>query len=141
MDNIVKHIEETRNIITPIAETVDFPSIFTKEQIVYITQTVAQKAKEVYGDKLKEVILYGSYARGDYEEWSDVDIMIIADADDMTCENLNNLLYSALHNLDSRMNLLLSIMYVPKIHFEYWKEAYPFYKNIDEEGKRICLTK
>ncbi|OGO73044.1 MAG: hypothetical protein A3K45_07655 [Chloroflexi bacterium RIFOXYC12_FULL_59_14] len=31
----------------------------------------------IYGDKLKAVYLYGSYARGDYREGSDVDVMVL----------------------------------------------------------------
>jgi predicted nucleotidyltransferase len=31
----------------------------------------------IYGDRLKGVYLYGSYARGDYRPGSDVDVMII----------------------------------------------------------------
>jgi len=31
----------------------------------------------IYGDKLKAVYLYGSYARGDYRPDSDVDVMIL----------------------------------------------------------------
>ena len=33
----------------------------------------------LYGGHLKEVILYGSYARGDCREDSDIDIMILVD--------------------------------------------------------------
>ena len=32
---------------------------------------------EMYGERLKAVYLFGSYARGDYEESSDVDVMIV----------------------------------------------------------------
>jgi len=31
----------------------------------------------IYGDRLKDVYLYGSYARGDYRPGSDVDVMIM----------------------------------------------------------------
>jgi predicted nucleotidyltransferase len=31
----------------------------------------------IYGDQLKAVYLYGSYARGDYRQGSDVDVMIV----------------------------------------------------------------
>lgn len=31
----------------------------------------------IYGEQLKAVYLYGSYARGDYREGSDVDVMIL----------------------------------------------------------------
>lgn len=32
---------------------------------------------ELYGDRLKAVYLFGSYARGDYDESSDLDVMIV----------------------------------------------------------------
>jgi predicted nucleotidyltransferase len=31
----------------------------------------------IYGDQLKEIYLFGSYARGDYQPNSDVDVMIV----------------------------------------------------------------
>jgi predicted nucleotidyltransferase len=34
---------------------------------------------EIYGDRLKAVYLFGSYARGDYHEGSDLDVMIVLD--------------------------------------------------------------
>lgn len=32
---------------------------------------------KLYGDRLKAVYLFGSYARGDYDESSDLDVMIV----------------------------------------------------------------
>jgi len=42
-----------------------------------ITDKVVSAARESLGDKLDRVILYGSYARGDYNANSDVDIMVL----------------------------------------------------------------
>ena len=39
--------------------------------------------RKIYGNHLKTVILYGSYARGDYKADSDIDIMILLDLSDM----------------------------------------------------------
>ena len=119
-------------------EMIDFPSIFTEEQISYITQTVAEKAREVYGGILRDVILYGSYARGDFEEWSDVDIMIIADADDTVCRKLGGDLKNKLRDLDYHMNGLLSLIEEPYNRFERMKNHYPFYTNVMKEGMRLC---
>ena len=35
--------------------------------------------KKIYGSHLKQIILYGSYARGDFTSDSDVDIMLLVD--------------------------------------------------------------
>ena len=34
---------------------------------------------KIYGDRVKAVYLFGSYARGDYNEGSDLDVMIVLD--------------------------------------------------------------
>lgn len=36
-----------------------------------------QGLTEIYGDRLKAIYLFGSYARGDYHEGSDLDVMIV----------------------------------------------------------------
>ena len=36
-----------------------------------------ESVKRYFGNNLKSVIVYGSYARGDYNENSDIDIMIL----------------------------------------------------------------
>ena len=41
-----------------------------------------KEVRRIYGSHLKSVILYGSYARGDYTKDSDIDIMILVDLPD-----------------------------------------------------------
>ena len=45
-----------------------------------------EEVRKIYGEHLKSVILYGSYARGDFRPDSDIDIMILADLTDMEIE-------------------------------------------------------
>jgi len=117
---------------------IDFSSVFTKDQLKYIGQSVVDTARHICGDKLRDIILYGSYARGDFKEWSDVDIMVLVDTDDMECKRLDNIITENLYDLDHRMNLLLSVTVTPFSRFERMKPDYPFYKNVDSEGKRLC---
>ena len=51
----------------------------SQSKLNQILSAVAAAAKDTFGDDLQSVILYGSYARGDYDDASDIDIMIIAD--------------------------------------------------------------
>ena len=44
-----------------------------------LLRELKQELARIYGERLKGVYLYGSYARGDQHQWSDVDIMIVLD--------------------------------------------------------------
>ena len=86
---------------------------------------------ELYGARLKAVYLYGSYARGDYNDNSDLDVMIV----------LNNytsywdeLVYSAelTSNLSLEYNVTISRMIMTE---EQWKKGdLPVLRNIRAEG-------
>ena len=41
-----------------------------------ILKKYVEDVHKIYGEKLRTVILYGSYARGDFRTDSDIDIMI-----------------------------------------------------------------
>ncbi len=133
MDNInIKNKESTG--ITAI----DFPSRFTAEQIEYIGQYVVNAARRICGDELQDVILYGSYARGDYNDWSDVDIMVLANADNIECKQFDERLKRELSDLTYRMNLLLSFTVKPYERFLRFKNDLPYYRNVIEDGIHLC---
>ena len=45
--------------------------------------------RNIYGVHLKQVILYGSYARGDFGKDSDVDIMLLVDLPEEKIQNVS----------------------------------------------------
>ena len=47
-----------------------------------LLQEYRTKLQDVSEEHIKKVILYGSYARGDFKTDSDIDIMILVDLDE-----------------------------------------------------------
>ncbi len=41
-----------------------------------------KELSKLFGKRIKKIILYGSYARGDFNKNSDIDLMILTDLDD-----------------------------------------------------------
>ncbi|MCD7745687.1 MAG: nucleotidyltransferase domain-containing protein [Lachnospiraceae bacterium] len=89
---------------------------------------------KIYGSHLKSMILYGSYARGDFTPDSDVDIMLLVDLPDEKMEVYSD----ALSELGYEYNVNYDIWVMPVVknirHFQYWASAYPFYRNVQTEG-------
>lgn len=56
------------------------------DHIKNVINQFVQDAKQTLGDRVKRIILYGSYARGDYNQSSDIDIMILTDLTDEEIE-------------------------------------------------------
>ena len=88
----------------------------------------------IYGKHICQIILYGSYARGDYREDSDIDIMILLDLPDMDLKRYSQQL--AYMTFDFNMDNDLDIKPIAKneSHFKKWLRNYPFYANVQREG-------
>ena len=50
-----------------------------KDKVQVITASVMESVFALLSDKLYKVVLYGSYARGDFTPESDIDIMVVLD--------------------------------------------------------------
>jgi len=86
---------------------------------------------KIYGGKIKKVILYGSYVRGEATRDSDIDILILVDQSlnpFEVRESLSDLLFDIL--LDE--GELISVIVVPEHLFESYNS--PFMLNVKKEG-------
>lgn len=106
----------------------------SKNQLDIILQQVADYSRELFGDKFKNIILYGSYARGDYDDESDIDIMIMVDMSREKLSEYRSLMSGFCANLDLENNVLLSPKLQSISFFNKWKNALPFYQNVIRDG-------
>ena len=89
-----------------------------------------EESKKILGDRIKKIILYGSYARGDYNNSSDIDILVLTDYKQTQ-------FYAALKKLSSMtydIELDYNVILVPLINninnYNDEIDEIPFYMNI-----------
>ena len=87
---------------------------------------------DIFSNNILAVILYGSVARNDNTDESDIDIAIIVknEMDDITKERF--ICWSA--ELDLRYDRVFSIIDIQKENMEKWGNVLPFYQNVQKEG-------
>ena len=88
---------------------------------------------DIFSDNILKIILYGSVARNDNTDESDIDIAIIVgnEMDDATKERL--IRWSA--ELDLRYDRVFSIIDIKEENIEKWGNILPFYQNVQKEGR------
>lgn len=111
----------------------------TKLELTEILTAFTKDVREIFGNKLIELILFGSYARGDYDEESDVDIAILADVINGQEHVYYNQLTKLIGDIDEKFGyrVLLSPIIINAKLYEEWKNDLPFYRNIDRESVKI----
>lgn len=94
----------------------------------------SRQVKRILGNKLSKIILYGSYARGDFRENSDIDIMVLTTLTDDEIEKIENRIFDLAFDFEMEYGIDISVILKNGEHFEYWLGALPFYDNIEKEG-------
>ena len=77
-----------------------------------------EAVKKIYGSHVRQIILYGSYARGDYHSDSDVDIMILVDMSDLELKAYGQQLSYMTYDFNLDYNLDIKPIAKSEAHFK-----------------------
>ena len=109
----------------------------TTNALQMLLEELYHKLKNIYGKDLHKVILYGSYARGDNDDESDIDVMALVYSDESFIKKLEKDLAVIGSRMSLAYNVTLSVDVKNKNYFDHWKESMPYFKNIVAEGVEI----
>ena len=87
---------------------------------------------EIYGDVIEEIILYGSYVRGQEVPESDIDIAVILRLPDT--DELHRKMIDIVVDNELELEITLSVITIEEDNLNEWKSTLPFYKNLLKEG-------
>jgi len=117
---LIKYHIQVRNMIRNPAD---------KERAL---QLFVKSLKEKYGDKVEKVVLFGSVARGEDKEDSDVDVLIITNYDSF---KMQKLVSEIVVDILLKTGIYVSAKVLTLEEFNFLREINsPFYKSVMEEG-------
>jgi predicted nucleotidyltransferase len=108
------------------------------KQIPKRIMTILTETREcfdiIYAQRIKEMILFGSYARGDFEAGSDIDLLLLLDhLDDMETERARYM--PVVCELSLKYDTVVSV--IPMEFETYQTRKTPLIMNVQREGVRL----
>ena len=114
--------------------------ILTKPELDNLLHSFVIKLKELLGTHLNDVILYGSYARNEAEEGSDIDVMILVDMPENEIPKIKDQIYGYASEILYERSILVSIIIHNKEIFNKRSSFIPFFRNVIQEGIKINVA-
>lgn len=105
-----------------------------QENIKCALEQFKKDAVCVLGNRLDQIILYGSYARGDFHEDSDIDLLLLVNLPQEEMWDYRKQLSYKACDINFQYDTMIVPMMVNTEHYQDWLAVYPFYKNVSVEG-------
>lgn len=106
-----------------------------KETLNEIIRETELMSRKVFGEKFDKVILFGSYARGDFDSESDVDIAVFLNLEESELRDNYEKVSIISSELSIKYGVLISILLVSNKTFQTYKDVLPLYQNLIREGR------
>lgn len=88
----------------------------------------------LFGKDMSRVVIYGSYARGDYSKESDIDVMILVKIPEAEIRDYTDDVADCAFGYLMKYGIDISPVVKNEEHFNYWVDTLPYYRNIRDEG-------
>lgn len=105
------------------------------ETIEKVKMEATEMVRELMGSDLIEIILYGSCARGDYTDDSDIDIALLVKCSREEVKKYDDALAQISTELAIKYFAIVNFVSLPYSEFAEKREWYEYFKNIDMEGE------
>lgn len=110
----------------------------SENQLSMILDRIGKTAINVFGEKLNNVYLYGSYARGNQTSESDIDIMVIADVSSDELYKYKMPFLTETSELGLENDVVITVTLKDFKTFNKYADVLPFYRNVIKEGVSIA---
>lgn len=109
----------------------------TERELKEIIQLMANAYSQVFGDAIEQILLYGSYARGDNTVDSDIDLVAIVHGNRKELQDKLKCIWDISSDLELKYDVIISPTVIPYDEYVKYKEDIPYYRNIQKEGVNV----
>ncbi len=112
-------------------------TVCTQREVGAIVSELTQKISRLYPMETPDVLLFGSYARGEADDGSDIDVIYLVDAPREVIARRSWQVGSAAAEILLEHGVLVSPIVENREYYYKNAEMLPFFRNIQKEGVKL----
>jgi predicted nucleotidyltransferase len=97
-------------------------------------QYLVQKIPDILSEDLDKIVLYGSCARGDFSDSSDMDVALLTKCGRMESKKYDDKLMDIVTDVAMDIGTRVQYVCIPVSEYNKNKGWYGYFQNIDREG-------
>lgn len=105
-----------------------------KAMLHKVLTTAKNGMKAIFGEHLTAIYLYGSYARNEADDESDIDLIVLLDMPKDEISKHRRTVSNFSSDIDLEYDVLVSIKLQDLQTFTKYKTTLPFFQNVLKEG-------
>lgn len=102
-----------------------------------VIHLMVEAYRSVFGNSMVQIILYGSYARGDFTDESDLNLAAIVIGHRRELQQKLRRIWDISSDLELEYGILISPTVIPYDEYVEYKKDVPYYRNISREGVNL----
>jgi predicted nucleotidyltransferase len=106
----------------------------TDRKLEAVIRDMVAAYRDVFGGEIDQILLYGSYARGEDDGDSDIDMAAIVHGDRQELQEKLKKVWDVSSDLELTYEVVISPTVIPYDEFMAYQEDLPYYRNIADEG-------
>ena len=105
-----------------------------REDIDYACKKMKENVPSLMKGHLKQMVMYGSAARNDFTDDSDIDIAILTDLDRVSVKQYDSGLMDIVTEIAMHSDAIVEYICLPIDEYNKNKKWYGYFQNISDEG-------
>ena len=106
----------------------------SRDDAIEIIARLSDKMKMVFPQENLDAIMFGSYARNDYDEGSDIDVMYLVDSSRDSIADKNWQIGEAAAEVLLDRGIVISPVVENRTYYRENADSLPFFRNVEREG-------